>query len=157
MSLPELRDEAKHAQLCAQEDLLAAKKRRFAHFGLTNSASQRQDEAAVLRRLRYALIGDGAMTGGMAFVYDPNDSFVSRLNPASLQVVRIGTAHWEAELKALVEAHAAATDSALAARLLNEWDVEIGKFWQVVPTEIVARLEMPLDDAAVAAGGATPA
>ena len=63
MSLPELRDEAKHAQLCAQEDLLAAKKRRFAHFGLTNSASQRQDEAAVLRRLRYALIGDGASDG----------------------------------------------------------------------------------------------
>ena len=105
-------------------------------------------------------VGDNfgaGMTGGMAFVYDPDNSFVSRLNPASLQVVRIGTAHWEAELKALVEAHAAATDSALAARLLNEWDVEIGKFWQVVPTEIVARLEMPLDDAAVAAGGATPA
>ena len=61
--MPELRDEAKHAQLCAQEDLLAAKKRRFAHFGLTNSASQRQDEAAVLRRLRYALIGDGASDG----------------------------------------------------------------------------------------------
>ncbi len=60
-------------------------------------------------------------------------------------------------MKSLVEAHARATDSALAARLLNEWDVEIGKFWQVVPTEIVARLEMPLDDAAAQAGGATPA
>ena len=64
----------------------------------------------------------------------------------------------EAELKSLVEAHAAATDSALAARLLNEWDVEIGKFWQVVPTEIVARLDMPLsEDAGARAGGDTPA
>ena len=72
--------------------------------------------------------------------------------------MRIGTAHWEAELKSLVEAHAAATDSALAARLLNEWDVEIGKFWQVVPTEIVARLDMPLsEDAGARAGGDTPA
>jgi glutamate synthase (NADPH/NADH) large chain len=105
-------------------------------------------------------VGDNfgaGMTGGMAFVYDPNDSFRSRVNPDSLQIVRIGTAHWEAELKALVEAHAAATDSAQAARLLNEWNVEIGNFWQVVPTEIVARLEMPLDDAAVAASGVTPA
>jgi glutamate synthase (NADPH/NADH) large chain len=112
---------------------------------------------------RVVILGDvgdnfgAGMTGGMAFVHDPDDSFLSRVNPASLQVVRIGTAHWEAELKSLVEAHARATDSALAARLLNEWDVEIGKFWQVVPTEIVARLEMPLDDAAAQAGGATPA
>ena len=67
--------------------------------------------------------------------------------------MRIGTAHWEAKLKSLIEAHAAATDSALSARLLNEWDVEIGKFWQVVPTEIVAQLEMPLsEDDAVQAG-----
>ena len=97
------------------------------------------------------------MTGGMAFIYDPDNLFPARVNPASLEVMRIGTAHWEAELKSLVEAHAAATDSALAARLLNEWDVEIGKFWQVVPTEIVARLEMPLaeDDAVQAVGDAS--
>jgi glutamate synthase (NADPH/NADH) large chain len=105
-------------------------------------------------------VGDNfgaGMTGGMAFIHDPDETFISRLNLASLQVVRIGTAHWEAELKSLVEAHAAATDSALAARLLNEWDVEVGKFWQVVPTEIVLRLDMPLDNGVAAAGGATPA
>ena len=106
-------------------------------------------------------VGDNfgaGMTGGMAFVYDPDGRFMDRVNPESLQVVRIGTSHWEAELKGLVEAHAEATDSALAARLLNEWDVEIGKFWQVVPTEIVPRLEMPLsDEEGAAADGGTPA
>ena len=106
-------------------------------------------------------VGDNfgaGMTGGMAFIYDPNGTFDERVNPASLEVMRIGTAHWEAELKSLVEAHAAATDSALAARLLNEWDVEIGKFWQVVPTEIVARLDMPLSEEDGARAGAdTPA
>ena len=106
-------------------------------------------------------VGDNfgaGMTGGMAFVYDPDARFMDRVNPESLQVVRIGTSHWEAELKGLVEAHAEATDSALAARLLNEWDVEIGKFWQVVPTEIVPRLEMPLsDEEGAAADGGTPA
>ena len=106
-------------------------------------------------------VGDNfgaGMTGGMAFIYDPNGTFEDRVNPASLEVMRIGTAHWEAELKALIEEHAAATDSALAARLLNEWDVEIGKFWQVVPTEIVARLEMPLSEEDGARAGAdTPA
>ena len=69
-----MRDGVVPRRLCAQEDLLAAKKRRFAHFGLTNSASQRQDEAAVLRRLRYALIGDGASDGTRQLFnmkYDP--------------------------------------------------------------------------------------
>ena len=113
---------------------------------------------------RVAILGEvgdnfgAGMTGGMAFVYDPDSRFMDRVNPESLQVVRIGTSHWDAELKGLVEAHAEATDSALAARLLNEWDVEIGKFWQVVPTEIVPRLEMPLSNEEVAAAdGRTPA
>ena len=65
---------------------------------------------------------------------------------------------WAAAQKGRVEAHAEATDSALAARLLNEWDVEIGKFWQVVPTEIVPRLEMPLfNEKGAAVDGRTPA
>ena len=106
-------------------------------------------------------VGDNfgaGMTGGMAFIYDPNETFMKRVNPASLEVMRIGTAHWEGELKSLVETHAAATDSALAARLLNEWDVEIGKFWQVVPTEIVARIDMPLsEDDGARADGDSPA
>ena len=59
----------------------------------------------------------------------------------------------QAQLVGMQKAHAAATVSALAARLLNEWDVEIGKFWQVVPTEIVARLEMPLSDDDAAQAG----
>ena len=104
-------------------------------------------------------VGDNfgaGMTGGMAYVYDPQGSFSSRVNPASLELVRIETAHWEADLKALVEAHATATESALAARLLNEWDVERHKFWHVVPTEIVSRLEMPLGSGE-AVDQATPA
>jgi hypothetical protein len=43
---------------------------------------------------------------------------------------------------------------ALALRLLNEWDVEVGKFWHVVPSEIIPLLAAPLTDAADAAGGA---
>jgi glutamate synthase (NADPH/NADH) large chain len=46
----------------------------------------------------------------------------------------------------LVEEHAKQTESALALRLLNEWDVEIGNFWQVVPTEIIPTLDKPIDN-----------
>jgi glutamate synthase (NADPH/NADH) large chain len=86
------------------------------------------------------------MTGGMAFVYDSSDSFMRRVNPDSLQIVRIASAHWAAQLRGLVEEHVRQTDSALGARLLNEWETEVVKFWQVVPTEVIAMLEHPLSD-----------
>ncbi|MBB4837808.1 glutamate synthase (NADPH/NADH) large chain [Sphingomonas kyeonggiensis] len=98
------------------------------------------------------LLGDvgmnfgAGMTGGMAFVYDPDDSFASRANPESIVWQRLSSAHWEARLRALVEAHVAATDSKWAAGLLEDWDRVLGSFWQVVPKEMLTRLPVPLND-----------
>jgi glutamate synthase (NADPH/NADH) large chain len=86
------------------------------------------------------------MTGGMAFVYDKAGTFQDRANPATLEILRIASSHWANRLRSLVEEHAKQTDSALAMRLLNEWDVEIDNFWQVVPTEIIPTLDKPIDD-----------
>jgi len=97
------------------------------------------------------------MTGGMAFIYDAADSFMDRANPASLEINRINSAHWAAQLKALVVEHQRQTDSALASRLLNEWDTELPKFWQIVPTEIVPMLEHPISDDLATDGAAESA
>ena len=86
------------------------------------------------------------MTGGMAFVYDKAGTFQDRVNPATLEIVRIASAHWAYWLRSLVEEHAKQTESALALQLLNEWDVEIENFWQVVPTEIIPTLDKPIYD-----------
>ncbi|MGB2016426.1 MAG: glutamate synthase large subunit [Candidatus Puniceispirillum sp.] len=86
------------------------------------------------------------MTGGMAFIYDKAGTFKDRANPATLEIVRIANDHWAQKLRGLVEEHAKQTESALALRLLNEWDVEIGNFWQVVPTEIIPTLDKPIDN-----------
>ncbi|MBT6566225.1 MAG: glutamate synthase large subunit [Candidatus Puniceispirillum sp.] len=86
------------------------------------------------------------MTGGMAFIYDKAGTFKDRANPATLEIVRIASTHWADSLRNLVEEHAKHTESALALRLLNEWNVEIGNFWQIVPTEIIPTLEKPIDD-----------
>ncbi|MBX3565324.1 MAG: glutamate synthase large subunit [Sphingomonas sp.] len=91
------------------------------------------------------------MTGGMAFVYDADGSFESRANPESIVWQRLASAHWEAKLRALVEAHAHATDSKWSRGLLDEWDRALGHFWQVVPKEMLTRLAEPLDDSAHAA------
>ncbi len=84
------------------------------------------------------------MTGGMAYVLDLDDRFLTMLNRDSVVVERIGTRHWEAELKALVEEHARETGSALAETILRDWDRHLSKFWQVVPKEMVHRLDKPL-------------
>ncbi|MDQ0248443.1 glutamate synthase (NADPH/NADH) large chain [Sphingomonas kyeonggiensis] len=91
------------------------------------------------------------MTGGMAFVYDEDGSFEQRANPESIVWQRLSSAHWEAKLRGLVEAHVLATDSKWAAGLLEDWARAVGSFWQVVPKEMLTRLPMPLNDDTVEA------
>ena len=90
------------------------------------------------------------MSGGMAFVYDPDGSFPRRANAQSIMWQRLASAHWEVVLFNLVRAHAEATDSKWAASLIDEWDRVAGHFWQVVPCEMLNRLSHPLDDRAEA-------
>jgi glutamate synthase (NADPH/NADH) large chain len=85
------------------------------------------------------------MTGGMAFVHDAEDRLRLSLNADSVVVCRVGSAHWQAVLRALVEEHAAETGSGLAADLLRNWDAAVGQFWQVCPKEMVGRLDHPLE------------
>ena len=86
------------------------------------------------------------MTGGMAFVYDADEAFARRANPDSITWRRLGSAHWERTLLDLVEAHVAATDSRWARGLLEDWDRSIGRFWQIVPKEMLGRLDHPLEE-----------
>ena len=86
------------------------------------------------------------MTGGMAFIYDEDELFLSRANPETLQIAPVATAYWQKHLKALITLHVAETDSALAKRLLNNWTTEVKRFWHVVPTEVLGMLPNPLSD-----------
>ncbi|CAN5525996.1 hypothetical protein BH09PSE4_BH09PSE4_00650 [soil metagenome] len=86
------------------------------------------------------------MTGGMAFVYDEDGSFSGRANPENIVWQRIASQHWEAVLLNLVRAHHAATDSKWSGSLLDDWGRAIGRFWQVVPKEMLTRLPHSLDD-----------
>ena len=55
----------------------------------------------------------------------------------------IGKSH----LRALIEQHAEETQSRFARRLLNDWMLERGKFWQIAPKEMLDKLAHPLSDA----------
>ncbi len=84
------------------------------------------------------------MTGGMAFVYDAEGDFPRFLNADSVVRQRVATSHWEGVLRSLVAEHARETQSRFAARLLADWPLERGKFWQIAPKEMLSRLEFPL-------------
>jgi len=90
------------------------------------------------------------MSGGMAFVYDPEGEFPRRANADSIVWQRLASRHWESVLLALVRAHHDATDSKWSGNLIAEWDRAAGHFWQVVPKEMLGRLAYPLDDDAAA-------
>ncbi len=99
-------------------------------------------------------VGDNfgaGFTGGMAFIYDADENFERRVNPETVLFSRLGSAHWEAELKALLARHQAETSSPLAARLLAHWAAERGHFWHVVPKEYARYLPVPMAEAVLAA------
>ena len=102
-------------------------------------------------------VGDNfaaGMTGGMAFVYDGDGSFRLHVNDDAVIYQRIATDHWEARCRDLIADHVRATQSRFAERILVEWEVHRDRFWQVVPKEMLDKLEHPLtlEEAAEKAG-----
>ncbi|AAV96989.1 glutamate synthase, large subunit [Ruegeria pomeroyi DSS-3] len=84
------------------------------------------------------------MTGGMAYLYDPDGQAQLLMNMETLVTCPVSVAHWEAQLKELVERHAEETRSAKAAHILQHWDIEKGNFLQVCPKEMLNKLPRPL-------------
>ncbi|MEK9707235.1 MAG: glutamate synthase large subunit [Alphaproteobacteria bacterium] len=102
-------------------------------------------------------VGDNfgaGMTGGMAFVYDRHGEFERRVNPDSITWQRVEVDHWEHVLRGLIAEHVRETQSAYAGRILDNWDRERDKFWQIVPRDMLDKLAHPVRSGAVAAGGA---
>ena len=85
-------------------------------------------------------VGAG-MTGGMAFVWDPEAQLTARLNTALVQAERPDAQHLE-ELRWLVERHHELTGSPRAAELLADWVSAAGHLWLVAPVDRVRRIEV---------------
>jgi glutamate synthase (ferredoxin) len=80
------------------------------------------------------------MTGGQAFVYDPEEKMERHLNGQLVSALRISTAEAE-ELRGLLERHVHHTGSRQASELLGNWEAELARFWRVAPKAEVARIE----------------
>ncbi|ADE83926.1 glutamate synthase (NADPH), alpha subunit [Rhodobacter capsulatus SB 1003] len=100
--------------------------------------------AVILGRIG-ANFGAG-MTGGMAYLYDPDNLAEDYMNLESLVTCGLGHPHWEAQLKGLIERHAAETGSVKAKAILSNWEAERKNFLQVCPKEMLVHLPHPLSD-----------
>jgi glutamate synthase domain-containing protein 2/glutamate synthase domain-containing protein 1/glutamate synthase domain-containing protein 3 len=80
------------------------------------------------------------MTGGQAFVWDPDLALPARVNPELVDLHRLRDVSG-AELLDLVADHAEATGSARAFSLLENWEEQSRHFWRVAPKAEVAEIE----------------
>ncbi len=85
------------------------------------------------------------MTGGMAYLYDPDGASLPLMNMETLVTVPVNEGHYMGELEALLERHLEETGSRKVATILQHWDDEKAKFLQVVPKEMLNKLEVPVE------------
>ena len=81
------------------------------------------------------------MSGGIAYVLDEDATFAERCNPALVDLEPLVADADEQELRTLVEKHLQYTGSAIAQRLLDDWQGAIGRFVKVMPRDYKRVLE----------------
>ncbi|MVU79816.1 glutamate synthase large subunit [Nocardia sp. ET3-3] len=74
------------------------------------------------------------MSGGIAYVYNPNGTFEANLNTELVDLEQL-SAEDAQTLKDIVEQHRAETGSAVAERILGDWAQQVTKFVKVMPRD----------------------
>jgi len=94
------------------------------------------------------------MSGGIAYVLDGTWDFrTGRCNMESVELLQLDLADDVAELRRLVETHRDLTGSAVAAWVLDNWEVAVPQFVKVMPVEYrkaLVRLEQGESDSEAA-------
>ncbi|MDR1279417.1 MAG: glutamate synthase large subunit, partial [Opitutaceae bacterium] len=81
------------------------------------------------------------MSGGIAWVLDENDALTGNINAGMVHIEKVDTEAEAAELRALVERHATLTGSALARRILDNWQATLPRFVKIMPKDYKRMLE----------------
>ena len=75
------------------------------------------------------------MSGGVAYIWDPDKSFPKQCNAESYELESVSSAGDILELKSLIENHWKYTKSSLARDVLADWGTSLGQFIKVMPTD----------------------
>ena len=75
------------------------------------------------------------MSGGIAYVWDPNHHFDYFCNMEMVELSLVEDSASRNELRELIHNHWTYTDSALARQMLDDWQHYVQEFIQVIPIE----------------------
>ena len=75
------------------------------------------------------------MSGGLAYVLDRDSDFEIHCNKSGVDLVSVDEAEDAKQLKFLIEEHFQSTQSAVAKKVLDEWEETLPKFIKVYPTD----------------------
>jgi len=81
------------------------------------------------------------MSGGEAYVYDPQDKFEQKCNLDTFELEKLTNDKEIEELKKLISNHYKYTDSNIAKQLLDDWPTSLKNFVKVMPTDYKRVLE----------------
>ncbi len=81
------------------------------------------------------------MSGGIAYVWDPEEEFAGNVNYEMVELEPVGRDD-EEWLKRTIERHLELTGSAVAERVLRAWTVEMSRFRKVMPRDYKRVLEV---------------
>jgi glutamate synthase domain-containing protein 3 len=95
------------------------------------------------------------MSGGIAYVHDPDGTFHTRCNHEMVGLDELGEDD-RTLVRELVSEHRERTGSPVAAAMLDAWEGEVERFVKVMPHDykrVLAELEAEIDDHASSTGG----
>ncbi|MGW5573602.1 glutamate synthase large subunit [Nocardia thailandica] len=75
------------------------------------------------------------MSGGVAFVYNPNGTFAGRLSPEQAEAIEALSGDDFTWLRDIITVHRDETGSAVAERILSDWSQQVNHFVKVMPRE----------------------
>jgi glutamate synthase (ferredoxin) len=73
------------------------------------------------------------MSGGVAYVFDAKNELSANCNQEMVSIQELNDPEEVAEVKAMLQRHLDATQSAFAGRILDDWDESLPKFKRVMP------------------------
>ena len=75
------------------------------------------------------------MSGGIAYVHDPNDQLLTRCNMATVDLEKLEQTLDIEELRILIKQHQEFTGSTVAWKILSQWEKSITEFVKVMPLD----------------------
>lgn len=82
------------------------------------------------------------MSGGIAYIYDPDNTLYEKLNSTLVEYSTVSTRHDTDTLRSMIEKHYQATNSVKAKEILDDFDEKVKHFKKIIPTDYQKMMDL---------------